>query len=118
MILSMPSEVPSAPAQLAAAGTTLWCHVVDDFELAPHELVLLEQICHTIDAIDALQRRLNDADVLDERYNGRVHPALPELRAQRLALGRLLGALNIPGLQPEGKPKRRRDHWPNGLTAV
>src|SRR6476659_6091373 len=114
----MPSEVPAPPPGLGAAGRRLWSAVVDDFELAEHETVLLEQICHTIDAISALQQRLNDADVLDERYNGRVHPALPELRAQRLALGRLLGALNIPGLQAEGKPKRRRDQWPNGLKAV
>jgi hypothetical protein len=109
----MASEVPSAPAQLAAGGMALWHHVVDDFELADHELVLLEQICRTVDAIDALQKRLDAADVLDASPHGlRAHPCLPELRQQRLVLGRLLTTLNIPGLIAEGKPKLRRERWP------
>jgi hypothetical protein len=108
----MPSKVPAAPPGLGDAGATLWRQTVDSFELAEHELVLLEQICHTLDAISILQQRLDAADVLDERYNGRVHPCLPELRQQRLALGRLLRQLGIPGLEAPGKPKLRRERWP------
>ena len=64
-------------------------------ELEADEVILLREACRTLDTVDELQRRLDAADVLDERYGGRVHPALPELRAQRLALSRLLKALDI-----------------------
>ena len=109
----MPSKVPAAPPGLGDAGATLWQHVTDAFELAEHELLLLAQIAHTVDAIDALQKRLDAADVLDTSSQGlRVHPCLPELRQQRLALGRLLRQLGIPGLEASGKPKLRRERWP------
>lgn len=114
----MPDEVPSAPPGLRPAGAALWTSVVDEFELAPHELLLLTEVCRTVDAVEALQARLDAADVLDVSPHGvRVNPCLPELRAQRLALGRLLAQLQLPVGLESNKPRARRERWPN-LTAV
>ena len=106
-------RVPAPPRGLGAAGKRLWSVVVEEFELAEHETGLLVEACRTVDACEALQARLDAADVLDESPHGlRVHPALPELRQQRATLTKLLASLRLPsGL--EGQPKARRNRWPN-----
>lgn len=88
---------PKAPAGLAAAGRRLWSNVVEEFELAEHELALLRQACQTVDAIDRLQKSLAGDEILDSSPQGRrVHPALPELRQQRIVLARLIAQLGVP----------------------
>jgi hypothetical protein len=63
--------------------------VVYDYELSQHELNLLLQIARTVDSCEQLQARRDAEDVLDSSpHTLRVHPALPELKAQRLALSR------------------------------
>ena len=96
------------------AGEKLWRSVADAYELEEHESVLLTQACRTLDTINTLQARLDAADVLDARYRGRVHPCLPELRAQRLVLARLLKALDVADEADVEQPKRQRRRWPNG----
>jgi hypothetical protein len=75
----------TAPRGLGAEGKRLWNTIAGAYELEVDEVILLTQSCRTLDTIEKLQRRLDATDVLDDRYNGRVHPALPELRQQRLA---------------------------------
>lgn len=105
------------PRGLGPAGKKFWTRVVDEFRLEPHEELLLEQVCKTVDIIAALEKRLAaDADVIDESYGGRAHPALPELRAQRLALARLLKSLHVD--TDAEQPKRQRRRWPNGNYGV
>ena len=94
----------------------MWRSVAEDYELEEHESVLLTQACRTVDTIEVLQARLDVADVLDDRYNGRVHPCLPELRLQRLALARLLKALDVG--DADEQPKRQRRRWPNGSYGI
>ncbi len=68
------------------------------FELAVHELALLDEACSTLDTCDALAELL-DTDGLIVKGNGgvpKVHPALVELRHQRTTLARLLVALRVP----------------------
>ena len=101
-------------AGFGPAGERLWHSVADVYELEEHEAVLLRQACVTVDTIEELQTRLDAADVLDERYSGRVHPCLPELRAQRLALARLLKSLDVGDAADVEQPKRQRRRWPNG----
>ena len=100
------------PRGLGPAGRKLWRSVVADYELDEHESVLLTQACRTVAVIERLQAQLDAADVLDDRYNGRVNPLLPELRQQRLALTRMLKELKVPSA--DGQPKRQRRRWPNG----
>ena len=90
-------KIPPPPASLSTSGAGLWRKVVADFELAEHELALLRQAGQTLDAIDRLQAALAADDVIEEGSQGRkVHPALPELRQQRITFARLIAQLGAP----------------------
>jgi hypothetical protein len=95
--MSFEQAFPAAPRGLKASGKALWKAVSGPFELEPHELSILREVCRTADAIDALQAVVDVQGVLNESSQGtRVHPALVELRAQRLAYTKLIGALELP----------------------
>ena len=88
---------PQPPAGLQDAGQALWSAVTSDYQLEEHELALLNQAARTVDLIDDLQARWSADGLMSESSQGsRVHPAVVEVRAQRLALARLLSALKIP----------------------
>jgi hypothetical protein len=59
----------------------------------PHELVLLDSAARTADLIADLEVVVDRDGVM---VDGRPHPAVVELRMQRLTLGRLLAGLHIP----------------------
>ena len=85
------------PQGLKASGRRLWRSTVDGFELDEHELVLLREACRTADGIDALQAAVDSDGVLNEGSQGlRVHPALVELRQQRIVFARLTAQLGMP----------------------
>ncbi len=92
-MVSETARPPTAPAGSGTAGRRLWRSVVDAFDLAEHELALLRQACATADmcellaAIVAVEGPLRD---------GKAHPALVELRQQRILLARLVVALRVP----------------------
>ncbi len=93
------SPVPAAPRGVQAAGRRLWRSVLDEFELAEHELALLRQAVRVTDVCEALQQLVDDdGPVLD----GKAHPALVELRQQRLLLARLIVALRVPLGEDQG----------------
>ena len=57
----------------------------------------------------ALQVRLDtDGPMVDSPQGLKAHPALPELRQQRIALARLVAALGLPTGLVEDQPKRQR----------
>lgn len=60
--------------------------------------MLLEEICRTLDSLDAMQHALSSEGVTVEGSAGqpRAHPVLVELRQQRVALGRMLSQLALP----------------------
>ena len=93
----MSSKIPKAPAGLKTSGRALWRAVLTDYDLDEHELTLLREACRTADACDALQTVLDAEGVMSESSQGvRTHPALTELRQQRVTFARLLTALRIP----------------------
>ncbi|MGB9308763.1 MAG: terminase, partial [Mycobacterium sp.] len=95
--------LPSAPLDLREAGRRLWEKTLAEIEFQPHELELLGETCRTLDAVRLLQNQLDADGVIDISPQGRrVHPALPELRQQRIVLARLLAALQIPDDEPPG----------------
>ncbi|OBA32781.1 hypothetical protein A5767_16290 [Rhodococcus sp. 852002-51564_SCH6189132-a] len=98
------------PRGLRAAGKRLWIDTLEDFDLAEHERGLLLQACRTADALDELQKVLDRDGVLNESPQGtRVHPALPELRQQRITFARLVAALGLEsGVQDEDTTKQQR----------
>lgn len=95
-----------APRGLNPTGRKLWVDVTDKFELQSHELLLLEQAARIADLVADLQARIDtDGPVL---ATGRNHPAVAEIRQQRITLARLLVALRVPtGDQEDDRPQRR-----------
>ena len=104
----MSANVPNPPAGLKRSGRALWRSVLTDYELDEHETTILKEACRTVDSLDALQTILDNEGALAESPQGkRVHPALPELRQQRIALARLIVALRIPQGMDDGRTQRR-----------
>ncbi len=98
------------PVGLQWSGRRLWQATVDGFELSEHETGLLLQACRTVDSLDALQARLDaDGTMVESPQGLKAHPALPELRQQRIALARLLAALGLPtGVEDQDQSKKQR----------
>ena len=82
----MPRKSPQTP------GEALKSTVRERFELEPHELLLLDSAAHTADVIADLQAIADAEGVV---VGGKAHPAVVELRLQRLTLGRLLAGLRL-----------------------
>lgn len=88
---------PKPPAGLRTTGRRLWTSVQSDFELSEPETAVLREACRTADSIDSLQAVIDADGPMAESSQGiRVHPALVELRQQRIALARLFTAMSIP----------------------
>ncbi|MGI9157993.1 MAG: hypothetical protein ACR2FG_15405 [Marmoricola sp.] len=96
---------PSPPAGAQQAGRRLWRAVVGDYELDEHELTLLRQAVRVADLCDRLQVEVEDGPLLSE---GRVHPAVVELRQQQIVLARLVVALQIPIGLTAGEDRTQR----------
>ncbi|MDP9394869.1 MAG: terminase [Actinomycetota bacterium] len=95
--------LPAAPRGTRAAGRRLWRAVLTDYELAEHELTLLRQAVHVADLCEQLQHRVDiDGPLLGDR----AHPALVELRQQRVLLARLIVALRVPLEEDEEQHSR------------
>jgi hypothetical protein len=93
----MAAPVPKPPAGLGKTGRALWRAVMRDFALDEHETTILREACRTADSLDALQVLLEAEGLMSETSQGpRIHPALVELRQQRVTFARLLTALRIP----------------------
>jgi hypothetical protein len=100
------NDIP-APEGTKAAGQQLWDSVLETFDLEEHELLILRQAVHTADLIEAMKAELGDKLLADS--GAKVHPLIPELRLQRVTLGRLLAALRVPlsDDSEQNRPQRR-----------
>ena len=91
----------NTPDSLGPAGTKLWESIIEDvaegFFLDARELALLEKACGCADIIEAVEEALAEstATVVGPHGQTMVHPAIPELRQQRLAMLRLLNAIDF-----------------------
>ncbi len=109
-------KIPTPPEGSQRAGRRLWRAVLGDYELATHELVLLEQAVHVADACDQLQSLVHEDGPMVE---GRANPALVELRQQRILLARLLVALRVPlGAEDDQPGDRLQYRGTRGVYAV
>lgn len=101
-------QTPRPPVGLRQSGRVLWRAVLTDFELTKHEETVLREACRTADSLDDLQNLLEAEGLTSETSQGkRVHPALVELRQQRIALARLFAALHIPVGEDTGRTQHR-----------
>jgi hypothetical protein len=115
----MTAKPPSPPSGLSEAGHSLWTSVLAEFELDEHERVVLREACRTADSLDGLQVLLESEGLMSESSQGpRVHPALVELRQQRIALARLFAALHIPTGEEEGRSQHRGVRGVYGVRGV
>ena len=107
------------PRGLKAAGRRLWKSTVDVFELEEHELGLLREACRTADAIDGLQAAVDRDGVLNVSPQGlRAHPALVELRQQRICFARLVAQLGLPTGDEASAGQRRAARGVYGITGM
>lgn len=95
-------------------GRRLWKSITDDYDLEDHELVLLRQAVATADICADLQAKVDSGGTV---VDGRVNPALPELRNQRAMLARLLTALRVPVGEREDSPQRTQHRGIRGVYA-
>ena len=88
-----------APTGLKGPGRRLWAAVVAEFELAEQEAAQLSEACFVRDRIDQLRRQVvTDGLMIPSSQGVRLHPAVAEVRAQQLALARILATLRVPPL--------------------
>lgn len=82
---------------LGVRGRAFWDAVQEEFEFDERESELLLESCRTMDAIDALVAAVSAHGTMVEGSKGQptLNPAIPELRQQQAALGRLLGQLDL-----------------------
>lgn len=121
----MAEKPPAAPRSLKGSGQQLWRSTVAEFDLNEHELGLLREVCRTADSLDALQAVVDSDGVLDESPQGRrAHPALVELRQQRICFARLVAQLGLPSGDEDSeaekriKRQRRYTRGAYGITGV
>ena len=104
----MAQEPPQAPSGLRQSGAELWRAVMVDYVLDEHETTILREACRTADSLDALLALVDAEGLMSSTSQGpRIHPALVELRQQRLAFARLLTALRIPTGDDTGRTQTR-----------
>lgn len=107
----MPRKLTPAPAGSKAAGRRLWRAILEKYELEEHELELLRQACRTADLCAELQVVIDrDGPMVANRFREMVpHPAVIELRQQRVVLARLIAALRVPddSAGAGARPQRR-----------
>jgi hypothetical protein len=99
---------PNTPRGLLTAGRKLWDASTNEFELAMHELAVLEEACRTRDRISQLDKKVSeDGLMLSSSQGDRMHPGIAEARQQRMTLARLLATLSIPPLAEDVLPPAR-----------
>lgn len=99
------------PTGLKPGGRKLWRSVTDDYELGEHELSILLEAARTVDALEALEKIVQDEGVTNVSPQGtRAHPALVEARQQRVTLAKLIASMRIPldDAEEEGRSPQKR----------
>jgi len=101
----MAYKPPPAPPDLRDSGRALWLEVTHAYMIdAEQDRLRLVQVCRTADLCDQLAALVDAEGVTATSSQGiRTHPAVVELRHQRIVLARLLAALGVP---TESEPAR------------
>ena len=91
-------SIPKPPEGLGPGGRKLWRSILRDFDLGEHEMLMLREACFTADTCEALQAVIAEQGPTVTNHLGGVsaHPALRELRQQRLCLARMIVCLRVP----------------------
>src|SRR3954467_13501001 len=107
------------PAGAKADGKRLWSSILGEFELAEHEMALLRQAVYVADLCSELQAIVDVEGPLFTGPQGlKAHPALGELRAQRILLARLVVALRVPLGEEESGAGRTQRRGVRGVYGI
>lgn len=113
------SEKAVAPDDLEEAGRKLWEAVVEQYDLDEHELALLRESARTVDLLEDLQQQVGrDGSIIMSPQGMKAHPAVVELRQQRIALARLMAALRMPAGDESDHAQGRRPQRKVGVRGV
>lgn len=93
----MTKRKPPTPADLQAAGRSLWRQVTTTYDLRADELVVLTHACRTADLLARMEAAMgDDLTITGTVGQPRPHPLMVEARQQRLALASMLKQLRLP----------------------
>ncbi len=86
------------PSNLGTAGKRLWRAITAEYELAAHELAILESACREADLIARLEAAAKDAPLTVKGSMGQTvaSPYVTELRQHRTTQANLLKSLRLP----------------------
>jgi len=103
---------PSVPKHLGKPGRALWRSVVAEYDLQPHQFVLLEAAGMARDRMMAAAEAIaSDGLIVADRYGAaKASPAVAIERDSRLAVARCLRelALEVDGPAETARPPRIR----------
>jgi P27 family predicted phage terminase small subunit len=104
-----------AVKRLSRRSKALYRRIVDDYELGPHHLRLLELFCEALDRAEAAQAEIDEHGITTQDRFGqtREHPAVKTKRDAEVAAARLLRELDLddepaPDVRPPRVPGRYR----------
>ena len=91
-----PTEPPEG---LKPRGRGLWREILQTYALDAGELLLLAELCATVDRIDELDRELAEQGLTVTGKRGQLpkaNPLLTEIREERKAVSRIVAELALP----------------------
>lgn len=97
------------PSGLSARSRRLWRQVLAEFELAPGEIMIFEELLHTSDELARLENLAAELGELTvETTTGvvRTHPVFDQLLRHRATQAKLAEQLNLPHLAGENWAKK------------
>jgi hypothetical protein len=111
---------PPPPDGAGARGLRLWTDITDDFDLAAHELVGLEEMVRIADTLDELHRIVQVEGLMVPvlPHGTKVNPAAVEARQLRIVFARIAAALRLPSGDEDGEDAVKRPQRRGGARGV
>ncbi len=113
------NETP--PRKIGRRSKRFWKDVTSKYQLRIDELVVLEDICHEMDIVDKLERKLeqdtnpNDGEGIDalvtigSMKQPAAHPSLAEIRQHRALISKLIAQLKLPDIVEDQGQREKTD---------
>lgn len=105
-------QAARAPKGLKARGRATFKRITGTYELSPSELILLTEVCRTVDRIEEIEAQVSRDGLTVSGDRGqlpRAHPLLTALTQAQRTVSELLSDLDLPmppARTAEEKPAR------------